>query len=589
MPKHTRKLPRRTGGIYIAVLSTALVVSLLSISALVGQRLQNRMVIAAADIRQAQHNAHTAIDVALLAIKQDANWRTTYPHGNWFVKRATGNGTCTANVTDPLDSNLANNPDDPVVILGIGYSGDAEQRATVTVDPRKDALSCLRSAVAVGDAISLSNDILRTNNALVTANQVSATSSQVYGNVEAITISGSTYTGSSTQITSDKRPTLPDWSTAFNYYRSNGTEIDINTLPTQTPNLGRNVAIDNGSADWTGSAPSMPTADVSQSNNFARSGSYSLRVQNRAAWNAGAEQYIDGFVKPGQQYTIEGYVYLTGVALRNFRFTMFVKGTGSLQQSSGPDTWVLSAGWRYVSATLTAPSWSGNLDYAYIKIAGADANNTNEFYFDDLTIRETTTGRFIYRQVLSPSVNPFGASTNPEGIYWINCGGNKIVIERSRILGTLLLINPGDGSCVANGPIHWAPAVPGYPALLVDASNAADADFTLAATNRSLSEKENGVNFNPAGAGHEDFGQDGDMNDIYRSSIRGLIAVRDDLSFQNRTLVRGQVIAGDDINSSSGELDIEYLPDSLLNPPPGFTAPYTYQRRAASMRKAVAP
>jgi hypothetical protein len=334
----------------------------------------------------------------------------------------------------------------------------------------------------------------------------------------------------------------------------------------------------------------MLTADISQSNNQARSGTYSLRVQNRASWYAGASQYIDGFVKPGQQYTLSGYVYMTGVQVKNFRWSLVTKGTsGSAQIDTGQDCTAISLGWRPVTATLTAPSWSGNLEYAFVKVAGTDSNNTSDFYFDDLTIRETTTGKFIYRQVLSPSLNPFGVTTNAEGIYWINCNGNKIVIERSRIVGTLLLVNPGAGSCVADGPINWSPAVAGYPALLVDADNPVDADFSLNATNRALSEKENAVNYNPAGAAHEDFGQDSDTNDIYRSAIRGLIAVRDDLTYQNRTLVRGQVIAGDDLNNPSGELEVEFLPDSLLNPPPGFTAPYTYIRRSASVAKAVAP
>jgi hypothetical protein len=156
-------------------------------------------------------------------------------------------------------------------------------------------------------------------------------------------------------------------------------------------------------------------------------------------------------------------------------------------------------------------------------------------------------------------------------------------------LGTLLLINPGPGSCIANGPIHWSPAGANYPALLIDATTPENADFAINATNRALSEKENGVNYNPVGASHDEFGQDADTNDIYRSTIRGLIAVRDDLTYQNRALVRGQVLVGDEINNSSGELEVEYLQDALLNPPPGFTAPYTYVRRPGSVQKAVAP
>ena len=79
------------------------------------------------------------------------------------------------------------------------------------------------------------------------------------------------------------------------------------------------------------------------------------------------------------------------------------------------------------------------------------------------------------------------------------------------------------------------------------------------------------------------------MLDIYRSSIKGLIAVRNNLTFQNRALVRGGVLVGGAINNSSGELEIDYQPDALLNPPPGFTTPYSYYRRTNSLQKAVAP
>jgi hypothetical protein len=247
--------------------------------------------------------------------------------------------------------------------------------------------------------------------------------------------------------------------------------------------------------------------------------------------------------------------------------------------------------WKKVSATLTAPAWSGNLEYAFVKIAGADSGNDEDFIIDEFDIRETTTGKFIYRKVLAPGVNTLYANApmNAQGLYWINCNGARLIIERSRIVGTLLVVNPGPGSCVANGPISWAPAMNGYPALLIDADNASDGDFAINASNRALSETENLVNFNPAGAAHEDLGQDNDTNDIYRSAIRGLVVIEDDLSYSSRALIRGQILVGDDINSASGEMEVEYLPDSLLNPPPGFVAPYTYLARPGSGRKVVLP
>ena len=156
---------------------------------------------------------------------------------------------------------------------------------------------------------------------------------------------------------------------------------------------------------------------------------------------------------------------------------------------------------------------------------------------------------------------------NPNGIYWIDCGGSKLVIERSRILGTLVVLNPGAGSTIANGPIHLAPVSPGYPVLLVDG------DFAIRATNRGLNESysgETGTNFNPAGIAYE-FNNplcsatDSSANDIYPSEIQGLVAVSGNLTFENQPRIRGQVIAGGTI---TGAPSLDHRLDSVLNPPP---------------------
>ena len=333
----------------------------------------------------------------------------------------------------------------------------------------------------------------------------------------------------------------------------------------------------------------MTKSDVNLKNDRVHSGSFALRVQNRNDYTAGAAQYIDSFVKPNQQYNVDCWVYLVGNVLNTYSLTIYTKGSGAASFNSSSATIGIIGNWVHVSATLTAPSWSGTLQYAFIKVAGGDILSTADCYVDDLTIREVTSGSLIYRQVLSPSLNPFGAQTNSQGVYWINCNNSKLVIERSRILGTLLVVNPGPGSCINNGPIYWSPAVAGYPSLLVDADTPANANFAINATNRVLSEKENGVNYNPVGAPHEEFGQDADTTDIYRSSIKGLIAVRNNLSYTNRALVRGPIVVGGAITNSSGELEIEYQPDTLLNPPPGFTAPYSYYPRPNSFKKAVGP
>ena len=76
------------------------------------------------------------------------------------------------------------------------------------------------------------------------------------------------------------------------------------------------------------------------------------------------------------------------------------------------------------------------------------------------------------------------------------------------------------------------------------------------------------MNYNPGRAASDEFGQDADTNEIYQSQIRGLIAIRHDLAFQNRSLIKGQIIVGNNIANSSGELEVDFQPDSLLNPRP---------------------
>lgn len=606
-PRQTN--PQRRGSVYLAVLGTAMIVSVLALSSLALQRVQNRMLTSSVDVRQAQHHAETAIELGLLAIKNDPNWRTNYSNGSWFANRSLGDGSCSLTVTDP-DGNLADDPSDAIVMTGVGVSESSEQRIVRTFDAFPQPLGCLSSSAALGDALAISGGaILRASNSgMITANSASVSSSNVYGRVRAVTVSGGNYNGSSTQITDAERPAMPDWSTVFDYYRNNGTEISINSLLTSPPNLVRNGTMSstvNGViADWIGDPPgTTEDASVSQTGlvyNVLGGGNSSLQVNNRDTWYTGAVQRIESVVKPGQAYYVEAWVRFNFVigqptGSRNYGITCYTKGTGNGSPLvDGGSSWpnqspsVPLMSWRKISATVTAPAWSGDLEYAFIKFAGSDAGNTGDFYLDDVVIREVGTGRYIYKQVIGPNVNPFGGSPNAEGIYWINCGGNKIVIERSRIRGTLLLVNPGAGSMVT-GPIHWSPAKPGYPALLVDADTASNADFTIAATNRTLSESEDVFNYNPAGAAHPTFGTDSDTNDTYPSEIQGLVVVEDDVTFQNNSLIRGSIIAGGDLTSNSGALEVIYQPDALYSPPPGFTGTWKTVTRPLSARKVVGP
>src|SRR5262245_59256454 len=118
---------QRRGSVYLAVLGTAMIAGVLAFSALALQRVQNRMLAASSEIHQAQLNAEAAIQMGLLSIKTDPSWRTSNPHGNWFVNRSLGEGTCTLAVTDPQDASLTDSATEPIVMTGIGTVGQAVQ------------------------------------------------------------------------------------------------------------------------------------------------------------------------------------------------------------------------------------------------------------------------------------------------------------------------------------------------------------------------------------------------------------------------------------------------------------------------------
>jgi hypothetical protein len=65
--------------------------------------------------------------------------------------------------------------------------------------------------------------------------------------------------------------------------------------------------------------------------------------------------------------------------------------------------------------------------------------------------------------------------------------------------------------------------------------------------------------------------------------------VRDDLVFQNNGLVRGSIVVGDQVNATSGSLEVDYRPDALYSPPPGLAGKSKHVTRPLSVRKAVVP
>jgi hypothetical protein len=131
----------------------------------------------------------------------------------------------------------------------------------------------------------------------------------------------------------------------------------------------------------------------------------------------------------------------------------------------------------------------------------------------------------------------------------------------------LVLLAPKTDSVIGSGPLCWEPAVPGYPALLVE-----EKEVTIQPSDGGLVESALSVNFNPPGTPHEATGEDGDLDDTYLSQIEGLIYSEKQLTLRNHPVIKGAVVGNDEI-VVQGKLDLVRNPAYARNPPPGFSGP----------------
>src|ERR1700690_4474052 len=112
----TRNTAGRRGGVYVAVLGAAMVVSLIGMAALANVRAQRLTVRANADTDKARLYAESGVELAMQFVAADSNWRQNRSSGVWATGQTLGDGAITISGTDAIEGNLANRPYDPVVI-----------------------------------------------------------------------------------------------------------------------------------------------------------------------------------------------------------------------------------------------------------------------------------------------------------------------------------------------------------------------------------------------------------------------------------------------------------------------------------------
>lgn len=143
----TTNRTHRRGSTYIAVISVAVIVSIIGFAGIHVARVQMRSVEADNDTKRAKLLARAAVEQAIANMNQNASWRSNYTNNVETAPINFGGGTISFKLVDP-DGNLADDTTDSVWIHGYGRVGDAVwvEKAYARIDGGKP-LEFLRTAI----------------------------------------------------------------------------------------------------------------------------------------------------------------------------------------------------------------------------------------------------------------------------------------------------------------------------------------------------------------------------------------------------------------------------------------------------------
>ncbi len=222
MPKRRRRFHR--GSAYVAVLGSAMIVTVIGLSAMLAMRVQNRSAGWMQDVVKARTYAQCGVQWAFYQISSDEEWRTSRPNGQWVDGRAIHDGSFSVWVTDPSDGDLADSPRDPVLVQAAGYSGQARQLMSVELPADLQPLGALTSCLHAGGNVRV-----RAGKSIALVGAPLSTNADVYnegtinGDVQAATISR---TGVITGAVTCPAPAKPlPYDDVFEMYRGIATNM----------------------------------------------------------------------------------------------------------------------------------------------------------------------------------------------------------------------------------------------------------------------------------------------------------------------------------------------------------------------------
>jgi hypothetical protein len=539
-------LQPRHGAILFLVLITGTIIAVIGLGGLITQSVYLQSSRRTNDSMQARQAVRSAIATGVQHVSADPSWRQNNDSGRWQVDVPLQNGSWSLQAVDPVDNVFSNNAADPLRFTGFANVGDSVQRGESTLRVQPLPHAALMYAASAQDDVEIESGDVECSGWLVARDRVrSRGASTIHADVSgANDVIGS---GFKFQTRTDELfGSLPHIG-QFTDLAKSAVPVAIGSVPSPSSS-GADLLPNNGFSQGTIGWTTAGKAAVLAIGFGGHNNSACAYVHNRSVPSDALICDVTGSVRNGLGLAVNGYV-LPLAADAAYRISVIVQTDGGTSVAGSWDSATVRAGDffytrpRYIAGAMT-PVWSGRLKKAWLKIQtiGSGSDGTQNFVADQFTCRlnSAPAAPALHRQLVTPSSNPFGVADSVDGIFLIDCRGRDITISDCVIVGTVMFANAGTVT-VGPGPVHWRPARPGLPAMVVDGN------LEITTSRFAVSERELRRNFNPSGSPDEFGSTDNRRNDRYSSEIRGLVFARRDIICEGDVLIRGHLMARDDV------------------------------------------
>ncbi len=191
-----RPLAFRRGSVYVAVLGGTMLVAVIGVAGVLAVGVERRGSELVSATGEARALAASGLDLAAHRMQNTTTWRAAAAAAP-TTKIGLGSGLASFTFSDPIDGDLANSVEDPILVRATGETGSALQMLEVRLAPTLRGLTCLDFSLVSAGAITLkSGASVAAVREMASNASISASSATVDANVAAVgTISGTTYLG----------------------------------------------------------------------------------------------------------------------------------------------------------------------------------------------------------------------------------------------------------------------------------------------------------------------------------------------------------------------------------------------------------